>query len=153
MNRIEKIKKFPQKSLQSQQGLTLISWIFVLIIIVFCGVFAFRIVPMYAENRYVKDALKSLAEPGMKVSDMSNSEIQKKMMNYYLVNNVRSAGPQNIVIERKSSSVIVKVDYESRANLFANIDVVMSFQNHLDGDQPNLCCKPSASETPRATKY
>jgi Tfp pilus assembly protein PilX len=151
MKRIEKIKKFPQKSLQSQQGLTLISWIFVLIILAFCGIFAFRVVPMYSENVYVQNALKSLPEPGMKVSEMSDSEIKKKLSNFYSVNNVRSEGPQNIVIDRKSNSVIVKVDYESRANLFYNIDIVMRFQNHLDGDQPNLCCKPAADS--RATKY
>ena len=151
MKRIEKIKKFPQKSLQSQQGLTLISWIFVLIIVAFCGIFAFRVIPMYAENVYVQNALKSLAEPGMKVSEMSDSEIKKKLSNFYSVNNVRSAGAQNIVIDRKANSIIVKIDYEARSNLFYNIDIVMSFQNHLDGDQPNLCCKPAADS--RATKY
>jgi len=151
MKRIEKTKKFPQKSLQSQQGLTLISWIFVLIIVAFCGIFAFRVVPMYSENVYVQNALKSLAEPGTKVSEMSDSEIRKKLSNFYSVNNVRSEGAQDIVIERKSNSVIVKIDYEARANLFYNIDIVMSFQNHLDGDQPNLCCKPAADA--RATKY
>src|SRR6188508_2708129 len=108
MKRIEKIKKFPQKSLQSQQGLTLISWIFVLIIVAFCGIFAFRVIPMYAENVYVQNALKSLAEPGMKVSEMSDSEIKKKLSNFYSVNNVRSAGAQNIVIDRKANSIIVK---------------------------------------------
>ena len=106
---------------------------------------------MYAENVYVQNALKSLAEPGMKVSEMSDSEIKKKLSNFYSVNNVRSAGAQNIVIDRKANSIIVKIDYEARSNLFYNIDIVMSFQNHLDGDQPNLCCKPAADS--RATKY
>jgi Tfp pilus assembly protein PilX len=151
MKRIERAKQFPQKSLQSQQGLTLISWIFVLIIVAFCGIFAFRVVPMYSENVYVQNALKSLAEPGMKVSEMSDSEIRKKLTNFYAVNNVRSEGPQDIVIERKSNTVTVIIDYESRANLFYNIDIVMRFQNHLDGDQPQLCCKPLADA--RATKY
>jgi len=153
MQRIEKVKNFPLKNLQKQRGLTLISWVFVLAILAFCGMFAFRVVPMYSENVYVVNALKSLAEPGMKVSEMSDAEIKKKIMDFYTVNNVRSEGPQNIVIDRKSKSLIVTIDYENRANLFSNIDIVMRFQNHLDGDQPNLCCKPSASETPRATKY
>jgi hypothetical protein len=153
MKRIEKAKKMPHQNLQKQRGLTLISWVFVLAILAFCGMFAFRVVPMYSENVYVVNALKSLAEPGMKVSEMSDSEIKKKLMDFYMVNNVRSEGPQNILIDRKSKSLMVTIDYENRANLFYNIDIVMRFQNHLDGDQPNLCCKPLASETPRATKY
>ena len=146
MKRIEEAKKFPQKSLQRQSGLTLISWIFVLAILAFCGMFAFRVVPMYSENVYVTNALKSLAEPGVKISEMSDPEIKKKIMDFYMINNVRSEGPQNIVINRKSNTILVTVDYENRSNLFYNIDIVMSFKNHLDGDQPNLCCKPLASE-------
>lgn len=151
MKPIETVKKFPHKSPHQQRGLTLISWIFVLMIVAFCGIFAFRVVPMYSENVYVENALKSLADPGTKVSEMSDSEIKKKLTNFYMVNNVRSQGPQNIVIDRKSKSVIVMIDYENRANLFYNIDIVMRFQNHLDADHPNLCCKPLAES--RATKY
>jgi hypothetical protein len=145
------VKRLPHKSLQQQRGLTLISWVFVLAILAFCGMFAFAVVPMYAENRYVEQALKTLAEPGFPVNEMSDSEIKKKLQNFYMVNNVRSDGPQNIIIDRKSKSLLITIDYEIRTNLFYNIDVVTSFQNHLDGDNPALCCKPLAEK--RATKY
>jgi hypothetical protein len=68
-----------------------------------------------------------------------------------MVNNVRSDGPQNIVIDRRSKTLLVSIDYENRVNLFWNIDVITSFQNHLDGERPELCCKPLAEK--RATKY
>lgn len=151
MKSLPKAKSFPRKSLQQQRGLTLISWIFVIAILAFCGMFAFAVVPMYAENRYVEQALKSLAEPGERVNEMSDSEINKKLQNFYLINNVRSEGPQNIVIDRKSKNLLITIDYEMRVNLFYNIDVVAKFQNHLDGDHPDLCCKPAAGT--RATKY
>jgi len=147
---MKRVQQF--KSLQQQRGLTMISWVLVLAILAFCGMFAFRVVPMYAENVYVVNALKSLSEPGTKVSEMSDSEIKKKLQNFYIVNNVRSEGPQNIVIDRKSKALLVKIDYESRANLFYNIDIVTRFENHLDGDQPNLCCKPLA-ESRAPSKY
>lgn len=151
MKSLSSIKRLPQTSLQQQRGLTLISWVFVLAILAFCGMFAFRVVPMYAENMYVVKALKSLAEPGMQVNEMSDSEIKKKIQNFYMVNNVRSDGPQNIVIDRKSKNLLIKIDYENRTNFFYNIDIITSFENHLDGDHPALCCKPSADQ--RATKY
>jgi hypothetical protein len=151
MKYAQNVKRFPQQSLQKQRGLTMISWVFVLAIVAFCGMFVFRVVPMYAENMYVTNALKSLVEPGVQLKDMSDSEIKKKINNFYMVNNVRSPGPQNIVIDRKTHPLLITVDYENRANLFWNIDVVASFQNHLDAEQPNLCCKPLAG--PRATKH
>ncbi len=130
------------KSLKQQAGLTMVSWIFVLAILAFCGMFGFAVVPMYAENIYIEKALKSLIEPGRNLSEMSDAEIRKKLLNFYLVNNVRSEGAQNIEIDRKTKSLLITIDYENRANLFWNIDVVTRFQNHLDAEQPNLCCKP-----------
>lgn len=151
MKSLSKAKFFPCKNLQQQRGLTMISWIFVIAILAFCGMFAFAVAPMYAENMYVVKALKSLSDPGERVSEMSDAEINKKLQSFYLVNNVRSEGPQNIIIDRKSKNLLITIDYEIRTNLFYNIDVVASFQNHLDGDHPDLCCKPVAEA--RATKY
>lgn len=131
-----------KKSLQQQRGLTMISWVFVLAVLAFCGMFGFAVVPMYAENVYVVNALKSLAEPGVNLAEMSDAEINKKLQNFYMVNNVRSDGAQNIVIDRKSKALLITIDYENRANLFWNIDVVTRFQNHLDAEHPKLCCKP-----------
>jgi hypothetical protein len=135
-------RRVMKNSLQQQRGLTMISWVFVIAILAFCGMFAFRIVPMYAENMYVVKALKSLAEPGVVLTDMSDAEINKKLQNFYMVNNVRSEGAQHIVIDRKSKALLITIDYENRTNLFYNIDVVTSFQNHLDAERPQLCCKP-----------
>jgi hypothetical protein len=151
MKSLSRVNSFPHKSLQQQHGLTLISRIFVAAILAFCGMFAFAVVPMYAENMYVVKALKSLVEPGERVTEMTDSEIKKKIQNFYLVNNVRSEGPQNIVIDRKSKNLLITIDYEIRTNLFYNIDVVANFQNHLDGEHPDLCCRPLAEA--RAAKY
>jgi hypothetical protein len=151
MNALLTIRKMPTSSLHKQRGLTLISWIFVAAILAFCGMFAFAVVPMYAENMYVVKALKSLAGPGERVNEMSDAEIKKKIGNFYLINNVRSEGPQNIVIDRKSKGLLIMIDYENRTNLFYNIDIVTVFRNHLDGDHPDLCCRPTGDK--REVKY
>lgn len=137
------VRRELKQSLQQQRGLTMISWVFVLAVLAFCGMFGFAVVPMYAENMYVVNALKSLAEPGANLAEMSDAEINKKLQNFYMVNNVRSEGAQNIVVDRKSKTLLITIDYENRANLFWNIDVVTHFQNHLDAEHPKLCCKPS----------
>lgn len=144
MKSLLRLNSIPRiKSLKQQAGLTMVSWIFVLAVVAFCGMFGFAVVPMYAENIYVEKALKSLVEPGGNLAEMSDSEIRKRLLNFYLVNNVRSEGAQNIVIDRKSKALLVTIDYENRTNLFYNIDVVTSFQNHLDADDPKSCCKPT----------
>lgn len=134
------------KTLKKQQGLGLLSWILVMIIAGFFLLCAFKIVPIYAENRYVVSGLKSLDDASAPLSEMSDMEIKRKMASFYMINNVRSEGPKNIEIQRDAKKIIVKIDYESRVTLFDNapffrtLDVVVVFKNHLDSSRPNQCC-------------
>lgn len=120
-----------------------------LVIVVVAGFFlwsAFKVVPIYSENMYVKSALRSLVSSGEKLEDMSDSEISKKLSNFYMINNVRSEGPtNNIKIDREAERVLVTIDYETRTPLMSNIDLVLSFKNHLDSTKPTQCCKPAIS--------
>ena len=130
------------RTLKKQQGLGMLAWLVVLAIAGFFMLCAFKIIPLYAENRYVISGLKALVEPGTKLEDMTTAEIKKKMGNFYMINNVRSKDAQNIVVDRDARRVVVKIDYEARVNLFYNLDVVVDFKNHLDSTAPHQCCKP-----------
>lgn len=142
-------------TLKKQQGLSMWSWLLVLVIAGFFLICAFKIVPLYAENRYIVSALKSLVEPGTSLESMSDVEIKRKLNNFYTINNVRSEGAKQIVIKRDAQRVLVTIDYEARVTLFDDVpvlrtvDVVVKFENHLDSSLPKFCCRPvkSASET------
>ena len=134
------------KTLKHQRGLGMLQWALVIAVAGFFLLFAFKVVPLYAENRYVESALRSLESGGEKVGDMTDAEIRKKLGNFYMINNVRSEGPtQNIKIDRRSEDLLITVDYETRVPLFYNIDLVLSFQNHLDSSRPGQCCKPATA--------
>ena len=129
-----------------QRGMGMLQFALVLIVAGFFLLFAFKVVPMYAENRYVEVALRSLVEGGNTLEEMTNAEVNSKLNNFYMVNNVRSEGPtKNIKIDRSNEKVLVTIDYETRTNLFWNIDLVVFFNNHLDSSRPHECCKPSAN--------
>lgn len=133
------------KLIKRQRGMGMLQWALVLAIAGFFLLFAFKVVPLYAENRYVESALRSLENGGEKLEQMTDAEITKKLNNFYMINNVRSEGPtKNIKIERESEKAVVTVDYETRVPLFYNIDLVLDFQNHLDSTRPGQCCKPPA---------
>lgn len=140
------MKAVAKKSLNSQSGLGMIQTLLVVLVAGFFLWSAFKIIPVYSENMYVKSALRSLASGGEKIEDMSDTEITKKLTNFYMVNNVRSEGPtKNIKIEREAEKAVVIVDYETRVPLMYNIDVVVKFENHLDSTNPTQCCKPASS--------
>ena len=142
-------------TLKKQQGLSMWSWLLILIIAGFFLICAFKIVPLYAENRYIVSALKSLVEPGTTLDSMTDVEIKRKLTNFYTINNVRSEGANKIIIKRDAKRVMVTIDYEARVTLFDDVpvlrtvDVVVKFENHLDSSLPKFCCRPvkSTSET------
>lgn len=134
------------KSIKQQRGLGILQWLVIIIVVVVVGKFAFTVVPIYAENMYVQSALKSLDSSVEKLESMTDAEIKKKLTNFYLINNVRSEGPtKNIKIEREAEKLVVTIDYEAREEYLFNIDIVVSFQNHLDSTRPGQCCKPPAT--------
>ena len=136
------------KSLKHQRGLGMLQWALVIAVAGFFLLFAFKIVPLYAENRYVESALRSLASGGERIDEMTDAEIKKRLNSFYVINNVRSDGPtKNIKIERDAEKALVTVDYETRVPLMYNIDLVLVFKNHLDSTNPSKCCKPSSSPT------
>lgn len=138
------------KSIKHQRGLGMLQWALVIAIAGFFILFAFKVIPLYAENRYVESALRSLENGGEKLEQMTDAEISKKLNNFYMINNVRSEGPtKNIKVVRESEKALVTVDYETRVPLFYNIDLVLSFQNHLDSTRPGQCCKPAATLQPK----
>jgi len=130
------------KSLSKQNGMSSLVLLFLLSSVGFFVLCAFKLVPAYAENRYIEEALKSLGEEGSALPDMTKGQIRKKLNKFYMVNNVRSKGAQEIKVERTSKSTIVHVDYEVRTPLFLNIEIVVSFENYLDSSRPLECCRP-----------
>ncbi|MGV8836266.1 DUF4845 domain-containing protein [Cellvibrio sp.] len=134
------------KLLKHQRGLGMLQWALVIAVAGFFILFAFKVIPLYAENTYVESALRSLETGGEKLEQMTDAEIKSKLNNFYMINNVRSEGPTtNIKVVRESEKAVVTVDYETRVPLFWNIDLVVSFQNHLDSTRPGQCCKPPAT--------
>jgi Domain of unknown function (DUF4845) len=134
------------KLLKHQRGLGMLQWALVIAVAGFFLLFAFKVIPLYVENRYVESALRSLETGGEKLEQMTDTEIKSKLNNFYMINNVRSEGPTtSIKVMRESEKAVVTVDYETRVPLFWNIDLVVSFQNHLDSTRPGQCCKPPAT--------
>jgi hypothetical protein len=133
---------------KNQKGMGALQWILVLLIVAFFALLAFRVVPLYTENQYVVAGLKSLVNLDEKLTELSDSEIRKRMENFYTINYVKSEGAQQIVIEREDDHVLVKIDYSASANIFTNqpflgtVDIVVHFKNHLDSDAPRECCTP-----------
>ena len=113
-----------------QRGLSALGTLLVLTIAGFFLTIATTIGPLYLDNSFVKAALQSLSsEPIHKLSD---GKIRRRLQDSFTINNVRDVNAKDTVIERKNTATIVSLDYERRVHFFANIDIVVVFENTYD---------------------
>lgn len=130
-------------SSRQQQGMSSLVWLLVISVAGFALMCAFKIIPHYAENVYVKNALVSLTEKATPLEEMSKSEIRKELNKFYDMNGVRTEGPKNIEVDTTRKGVVININYDVQVPLISNIDVLIKFENQLDSAHPNDCCKPA----------
>ena len=126
----------------SQLGISKLSLLILLAVVAFFLLCAFRMIPVYMDDRYIQSALQSLEDDVATINDMSDRDIRRKISNFYMVNNVRNHTANELEITRDPDGVVVSMIYEVRLPLIYNIDVVMSFENEWDSSRPDECCKP-----------
>lgn len=130
------------KTPRLQRGLSMPLLVLIICIGGFFIMVGFKIIPLYAENRYIISALNSLAADPEGLHRMTTNEIRTQLRRFYTINNIRSEGAQNIEIDKQSARTLVSINYETRVPLILNIDLILSFENQLDSSQPDRCCKP-----------
>lgn len=133
------------QTLKRQRGISMPLLVLIIAIGGFFLLCAFRLVPVYVENRYVVAALNSLADDPEQLHSMSAGQIRQTLQRFYQINNVNSPGPtQNINVDKRSANTVVNINYETRVPLLWNIDLLVSFENQLDSARPQACCRPAA---------
>ncbi len=129
---------------QYQKGLSSLSWLTVLAVSGFVAMCVFRLTPSYMDDRYIKEALRSLADDASQVDELTNSEIRKQLSSFFMVNNIRSQAASDVKIQRKKGYILVSMQYEVRVPMMYNVSAVMSFNNVWDSRRPHECCKPES---------
>lgn len=126
----------------TQKGVTTTGFLALALLAFFVIYTAFKLVPAYAENRYIVSALKALAKNNDDLTQLTSKEIQTQLRKFYTVNAVRSEGSRNIDIDKHANKVVININYEERIDFLLNIDLLLSFNNQLDSSAPERCCKP-----------
>lgn len=105
----------------------------------------FKVVPPYFNNRFVVNALATLAEyenADGGFDGLSNTKIRRHLSDYFTVNNMRDESIESIVIDRERNKFVVKMNYEIREPFFNNVDLILTFNNEFDSSRPHECCDP-----------
>ena len=119
------------KTMNTQRGMTLTSFLVVLIVVGFFLYVGMKLFPMYQEYYAVRSAMKSLSnEPG--VGTMAPAQIQELFFKRLYINYSDNVKPSNVKFNRRDNGWTLNVNYEVRQPLVGNLDVVGKFESSQD---------------------
>ena len=115
---------------RNQSGITLMSFLVVLVVVGFFLYIGMKLFPMYSEFYSVKSALKGMATEGLEGKDPAQiKDSFFKRMDISFSSNVK---PEHVRIESAGGSTRIDVKYEVRVPVVANLDVVGRFEASQD---------------------
>ncbi len=115
-------------SISNQRGLTLISWVVVIVFILFQGVIAMNVLPVYMTDATVESVMKELPNDVV-AQRASTKELKAVVAKKIRMNSVYTIKPENIKVKKGRGENIVIISYEPRGKLIGSLDYIVSF-NH-----------------------
>jgi hypothetical protein len=116
---------------RQQQGLTLITWLVILMMVGFFIMLGLRLAPIYIQNYTVKNILTDLQQEPL-VSRKPAGEIRQMLLNRFDINGISTLGREDIQIRRSGGKTDIKVVYETRQHVVGNVDVVVMFNESIE---------------------
>ena len=114
-----------------QRGITMLSFVLVLIVIVLFAVIAMNLFPVYNEGFSVHSAMKSVAkEPN--AANMALPQVQKALQRHFDIDYVDSVQGRDAKLIREKGTNQLVMTYEVRKHLFYNLDFVAMFDYSVD---------------------
>lgn len=117
----------------AQLGITLSGFLALMIGLSAAVILVFRITPVYLEYYSVKQALHALPSATWDNAQQANmpQAIRSRLQRYFTVNRVTSVNPSDITISQDYQNYFVKIRYEARVHLVANIDLLIHFSDQV----------------------
>ncbi len=112
----------------SQRGLTFTNFLLGAIVVVFVAILILKVLPAYIQNRTIQHALDEIAhKPEMQ--DATVNEIQNTFDKYAQVDNINAVTSQDLLIDKSTGHPILRVKYQAKVPLVANVSLVFDFDN------------------------
>ena len=113
-----------------QQGLTFISFIIVLIVLMSVGYLGLKMVPHYINFYSVKSSMNAVAEES-RIEAMSVAQMRSKLLQKLNINFITNIRSQDIKFARNSRGNLMTVDYRTCESIVANVEACMDFKHSV----------------------
>jgi len=116
---------------KKQQGMTLIGWILVFMLVAVIAIVALKLIPVYLDGYKVYQSMASLAEDDSARGKNPN-ELRKLLLRRLDINMVTDVTSDNITLTHQGGKTMVEVDYEVRRQMFGNLYAVVVFNKTVE---------------------
>lgn len=116
---------------RNQKGITLMSFVVVLVVVGFFALVAMKLFPIYSEYYNLKGVMDEIGATPNSAS-MTPAQIQADLDRRFNIAYVESVKKEHIKIVRNGRSAQLNIAYEVRKPLFGNLDVVAKFDRTVD---------------------
>ncbi len=118
-------------NMRTQGGMSMMSLMLVLAVVVIFSLVAIKVTPIYLENSQIVSAMKRLVEQSEQ-QDMSLKEVKNGLRSRFSIENIRIIDDSDVEIEMgPDGSVSLYLFYEDRTRLFGNIDLIVTFEEEI----------------------
>jgi len=122
------MNKLSMTPISQQRGLTMISWIVVIVFLLFQAVIAMNVIPVYLTDRSVASIMQELPND-FKAQESSTKELKGLVSKRLSINSVYSVKPEHISVKKGRGENIVTIEYEPRGKLIGNLEYIIHFQH------------------------
>lgn len=114
--------------MKKQKGMTLISWLILLVIVLFNAIIALNIVPVYINDHSVKSLMKNI-ESDTSVRGKTPKAMKQAITKRLRINNIYNVSKEHIAIRKGKNTYLIIIQYEPRGKLIGNLDYIVSFKH------------------------
>ena len=114
--------------MKKQKGLTLISWLAIIGLLLFNAIIAMNVIPVYINDHSVKSLMENL-ENDASLRGATPKKIKDTIAKRLRVNNVYSISKDDVKLLKSKKGYVVSIEYEPRGRLIGSLDYIVSFSH------------------------
>lgn len=114
--------------MKKQKGLTLISWLAIIAVVLFNAIIAMNVVPVYLNDHSVKSMMQGL-ESDATLRGASPKKMKDIITKRLRINNIYSIKKDQITIKTTKDGYLITIEYEPRGRLVGSLDYIVSFKH------------------------
>lgn len=116
---------------QNMQGLSILTWLVVLAIGGLLLLATIRLVPVYLEYSSVRTVINNVISDS-NTAMLSEHQIRDTIAKRFQVNRVENVSARDVEIKKDGMKLTIKVDYEVREPLVANVGLIVTFKRDFE---------------------